>query len=146
MGTTIHAHIEVKRGMRWVHYGAPNVDRNYLLFAAINHERIEDFRPSIREQIIPQASIKDLPNDMSEVTEFCYLQDKSGMKLHGEGVLTAEDIRNLQNHLYELTNTELNYINKYDLEESIFRTYINGNSIASHQGWDDVRIIFWYDN
>ncbi len=142
MGTTIHAHIEVKRGNRWLHYGAPNVDRNYFVFACISGERKEDLREPIRSRIKPQASITGLPDDMSEVTKFCYNQDKHGMITHGEGVLTADNLRSLQSHLRE----DNDFYIRYDLEEDVFRTYINGNSIASHQGWDDVRIVFWYDN
>lgn len=143
MSTTIHAHIEVKKGDRWLHFAAPFVDKNYLLFAAINGERIEDFRESMRERIIPQASINHLPTDLSEVTRLCYQQDNEGYRLHGMGCLTATDIRNLQQHLNDINE---NSCKRYDLEEDVFKTYINGNSIASHQGWDDVRIVFWYDN
>lgn len=147
MGCTMHAHIEVKRDGRWLHYGAPDVQRDYIVFAVISGERIDSFRKSTREQIIPQASVKGLPDNMSEVTEFCYQQDKEGVSVHGEGVLTAEDLKNLQKHLNELSERWCGRrCTDYDLEEGIFKTYINGNTIALHQGWDDVRIVFWYDN
>lgn len=146
MGTTIHAHIEVKKNNKWLHFAAPNVESNYIVFAAINGERLEDFRESVRTKIHPQASITGLTDDISEVTAFCYEQDKKGYSIHGEGILTSNDIRNLQKHLYEINEQEQNYLHKYDLDETIFRTYINGNAISAHQGWDDVRIVFWYDN
>lgn len=143
MGTTIHAHIEVKRANKWLHYGAPNVPQDYLLFAAINGERRDDFRESMRVRITPQASIQGLPNDLSEITAFCYEQDRKSCRLHGEGALTAEDLKHLQTHLRTIND---NMHKRYDLEEDVFYHYINGNCIASHQGWDDVRIVFWYDN
>lgn len=143
MGTTIHAHIEVKKDNRWLHFAAPHVTQDYLLFAAINGEGLEWFRESVKERICPQASVTGLPDDLSEITAFCYEQDKASCKLHGEGALTTEDLIRLQAHLKEINDS---IYDKYDLEEHIFRTYINGNAIASHQGWDDVRIVFWYDH
>lgn len=142
MGTTLHAHIEVKKNNTWFHFAAPDVERNYILFAAMNGERINSIPSSYK--IKPQASHHGLPADITEVTKICYEQDKKGYHIHGEGTLTAENIKNLQNHLWEVfphvPKKEL------DLEETIFHTYINGNTIASHHGWDDVRIVFWYDN
>ena len=88
--------------------------------------------------------MNELPADMSEVTAFCYEQDSNMCRLHGEFVLTAEDIKNLQKHLWE--ENEYDPKAKWDLEDAIFHTYINGNTISAHQGWDDVRIIGWYDN
>lgn len=144
MGTTIHAHIEVKKNNTWFHYATPDVNRNYMLFAATNGERLEDFRPNVRDKIIPQTSIKGLPDDISDITKICYEYDINGRHVHGEGALTANDIRNLQRHLYELNEMELNYQNKWCLE-TLFKTYINDGTIASHKGWDDARIVFWYD-
>ena len=96
--------------------------------------------------IQPQASVKGLPADMSDVTEFCYNQDKEHYYLHGEGALSADDIYNLQEHLFALHADEPHCKLAYDLEESIFHTYVAGSSISRHLGWDDTRIVFWYDN
>lgn len=142
MSTTMHAHIEVKKNGKWLHFAAPTVQTNYILFAAINGEQIEDLRHP--ERITPQASIKGLPDDLSEVTKFCHEQDSESYYLHGEGALTAEDLENLQEHLWEIN--EYDPKAKWDLDTEIFRTYINGNAICAHQGWDDVRIVFWYDH
>lgn len=144
MGTTMHAHIEVKKNGRWFHFAAPIVPQNYFFFAVVNGEGLEYFRPSVREIIHPIASINELPNDMSEVTEFCYNQDKESFHVHGEGVLLAPDLRGLQYHLWDAN--EYDPKGKWDIDEVFFRTYINGNSIILHQGWDDVRVIFWYDH
>ena len=33
-----------------------------------------------------------------------------------------------------------------DLEESYFHCYIGGGAIATHKGFDDARLIFWFDH
>lgn len=145
MGTTMHAHIEVKKNGEWLHYGCPNVTRNYLVFACINGTRKEDFKeqPEIYDKIHPVTTIHELPYDMSEVTKFCLEIDNDRYKLKNFGVMNAEDIENLQHHIWEIKNPrDLDF----DLEEDVFKTYIGGNSIAAHEGFDDVRIIFWFDN
>lgn len=146
MGTTMHTHIETKKDGKWLHYGAPAVARDYAVFAAINGKRLDCLDEMLRKDIRPQASIKSLPDDMSEVTKICYEQDKESYYLRDEGILTAKDIENLQAHLDELREKHPHWIGSCDLEEDIFRTYIADSAIASHRGWDDVRIVFWYDN
>ena len=64
--------------------------------------------------------------------------------ISSECVLSADDLLRLQNHLQELNPYDSPM--KWDLEDSIFCTYIGGNAIARHDGWDDARIICWYDN
>lgn len=140
MGCSAHTHIEVKKDGKWFHFGAPNVKQNYILFAAMAGERLNDLRESTRNAIRPVARIHAMPNDISEVTKFCYEQDKKHYYLHNITVLEAKDLRPLQKHLDELDER------RYDLEENVFYTYINDNSLASHQGWDDLRIIMWFDN
>ena len=144
MGTSIHAHVEVKKDGQWHHYHAPIVERNYELFGMMAGVRAMLTRDG--RLFKPVASIKGLPEDISLVTKVAYEQDK-GKGVHHESVLTAEDIVKLQDLLYwahpEVVRTG---IDELDLEYSIFRTYINGNCIHSHQGWDDVRIVCWFDN
>ena len=149
MGTTLHAHIEVKKNGQWMHFGAPSVERDYRLFAAISGERLDEENPMPwMKGIEPLASVKSLPEDISYVTSFCYEQDKNKYRIHGEGALLAEDIKNLQDHLCKLViiSGDEEWANSCDLEIDIFHTFINDGSIALHRGWDDVRIVFWYDN
>lgn len=141
MGTTLHSHIEVKKDGIWYHFAAPAVERDYLVFAAISGERLDSLSESLQKRVKPQASVKGLPNDLSLVTRVSYEQDK-GLGLHGEGVLTSTDIKNLQEHLWEFDDRN-GY--RLDLEWNIFRTYISSSAIHVHKGWDDARIVFWYD-
>lgn len=143
MGTTMHAHIEVKKDGKWLHYGCPDVSRDYLVFACVDGTRKNSFKdsaPSSYDRIRPVCGIHELPDDMSEVTSVCLEEDRDcGLK--GFGVIYAPEIAALQKELKELMPSGLN-----DLEEDIFKTYIAGGSIAAHKGFEDVRIVFWYDN
>lgn len=146
MGTTMHAHIEVKKDGRWLHYGCPDVRRDYILFACINGTRREDFyesEPEIYNKINPVARIHKLPDDISEVTKICLATDSASCKLKGVGVLDSDDLIVLQHHLLEFKEPDGP---GYDLEEDIFKSYIGGNSIVRHEGFDDSRIVFWFDN
>jgi len=146
MGCIIHVHIEVKKDGVWHHFGAPTVNQNYELFAVIAGERLDDFRDSERQKIRPVAKIHSLPEDISLVTCISYEQDK-GLGIHNIGVLTADDLIKLQDQLYELNPwVDRTACSKLDLEWSLFHTFINGNILADHQGWDDLRIVFWFDN
>lgn len=140
----MHAHIEVRKGPQWFHFAAPIIPQNYIFYAAVNGEGLKDFRESIRNRIQPQASQRGMPFCMSEVTVACYQQDKKDYQLHGEGCLHAKDLEKLQQHLWEIN--EFDPKAKWDLEEQFFHTYIGGNALAAHDGWDDVRVIFWYSH
>lgn len=146
MGTTMHAHIEVKKDDRWLHYGCPDVERDYMVFACINGTRKDAFEDSadVYNRIHPVSTVHELPTDISEVTQICLEMDKSSYKLHGFGVLSGEDLEKLQRLLYEMFGNEKGTFN--DLEAGIFKTYIGGNSIARHEGFDDVRVVYWFDN
>lgn len=144
MGTTIHAHIEVKKNDKWLHYGCPDVKRDYLVFACINGMRKDDLKgPIIKNLITPVACSDTIPDDVSEVTRICLEQDAERYALKGFGVINCKGLERLQEQLRRFTNP--NSL-EYDLEEGIFKTYIAGNSIARHEGFDDVRVVFWYDN
>ena len=141
MGCNIHAHIEVKHDGNWLHFAAPNVARDYKLFNLIAAVRDQpaDCRPTVCKH-------QGLPDDISIVTKLC-LEQEQGYGAHHKGWLYDSDIRELQSRLYdihpEITRTG---IDELDLEHSIFSTYICGNSIASHDGFEDVRVVFWFDN
>lgn len=140
MGTSISAHIEVKKDGQWYHFGNPIVEQNYQLFALINGVRNDRF------QILrPVAKINRLPDDMSFVTRACVEQNKP--YVYSPCVLSSKDLEELQDRLYQLNpGVRRTGIDELDLEYSIFRHYVNGSSLADHPGWDDLRIIIWYDN
>lgn len=158
MGTTLHAHIEVNKDGRWLHYGCPDVMHNYLVFACINGMRKDSFdnrpelynkiRPVMKKSVIPD-DIHSLPEDISEVTKICLEMDRMDYKLKGFGVLDSEGLENLQqqlNEIYDQFPFTTGFDKKPDLEEDIFKTYIGGGAIAAHRYFNDVRIVFWYDN
>ena len=145
MATTIHAHIEVKKDGKWLHYGNPDVNTNYILFACINGLDKEEFKQRYFYHLIhPAAKVNELPDDISEVTKICLEMDKSDhARLRGFGVLDSEDIEKLQQNINEINKSS---VKQCDLEEDIFKTYIGGGAIAQHRGFDDVRIVFWFDH
>lgn len=146
MGCNIHTHIEVQKDGMWHHYSAPSIRRDYFLYAVIAGERLDCLRKSEQEEIRPVAKCKMLPDDITQVTRICYEQDKA-LGIHNISVLTAEDLVELQSKLYEYNPwVQRTGLDEYDLEHSVFGTYINGNTLAQHQGWDDLRVICWFDN
>lgn len=147
MGCNLHAHIEVKKAGQWHHFGQPNVERNYYLFSIITGERVNSKRDNIQSGFLPVAHIHEIPADISYVTKVCLEQDKAAYHIHHSGVLLAEDLPELQDCLYEgQPSVKRTGIDQLDLEYSIFRTYINGGTLTEHRGWDDLRIVFWFDN
>ena len=142
MGCFMRTHIEVKKNGRWYHLSQPMVRQDYYLYTVIAGVRADNY-PRVK----PVANIHTIPDDISFVTQMCLEQDKSGYFIHDEGVLTAEDLQLLQDRLYEYNpSIQRTGCDELDLEESVFRTYINGNTLSEHQGWDDLRIVFWFDN
>lgn len=143
MGANIHVHIEVKINGQWHHYAAPIVRRDYQLFAAVNGLRAEDIRPSNRPNAI--STHHKLPGDISLITRLSLEEDR-GRGLHDFGYLTSNDLVVLQNELYRIRpEVYRTGFDELDLEYSIFRTYVNGSTIASHPGYEDARVVYWYD-
>lgn len=141
MGCTMHAHIEVKCRGTWQHYANPIVTRDYGLFALIAGVRSED-----RPGITPICKHRGLPKDVSIITKACY-DETRGDGLHHEGWLESDELFPLQDELYRLNpDVKRTGIDRLDLEYGIFRTYINENCIATHTGFEDSRIVFWFDN
>lgn len=139
MSTTLHSHIEVRIGDQWHHYHAPIVDTNYKLFGLI---------AGVRTDVgYVVAKNRTMPEDISPVTAIAYESDK-GIGVHDTVVLDAADIKELQSRIYDVVypNVAPTGIDEGDLEYSIFKTYIAGNTIAAHEGFDDVRIVCWFDN
>lgn len=140
MGTSIHCHLEVSDGDKWYHWSAPAIYRDEIFF---------DLLAGIYGRIPPIVPLRDLPEGMSEVTSFCYNQDVENYSpLHHRGWLKSEELDLLQielNKHFKALHPEISP-RKYDLEDGYFHTFINGNAIMLHQGWKDVRLIFWFDN
>ena len=137
MGASIHMHIEVKSGDTWHHYAAPNMFWNAVFF---------DLVAGIYDKLQPVAPLRGLPENLSFVTQHDWKQDSENFRPHHVGWLKAKELIELQGRLnYIYAESTKNPIS-YGLESGLLNTFINGNSLASHQGWDDLRLIFWFDN
>ena len=85
MGCDIHLHTEVKIGGVWLHYGCPDVNRNYCVFA-----KMAGVRNDAGYGITPIAAPRGLPKDVSELTAFaCELYGEDG---HSHSFLTSGEV------------------------------------------------------
>lgn len=132
MSKRIRAHIEVKLGDQWFHYAAPEVETNLELFDLLDIAG--------REHEFPTATL-------SQVTAMSLQSDKDRIGATGLGVVMADQLWDLQAELYRrFPGVKKTGIDELDFEHSIFRTYINDNALCRHDGWDDLRIVFWFSN
>lgn len=138
MGAAIRQHIEVKdaNGV-WHHFGAPNTWKDYIYFGLL---------AGVRDAVGPIVEPRGLPDDLSFVTKFCFEQDAAdGFGNKHVGWLSAEELRELQKRLDEhYRELHTSYID-HDLEAHYFSTYIAGGCVATHKGWEDARLVFWFD-
>lgn len=137
MGASIHMHIEVKSHGIWYHYAAPHMFRNFIFF---------DLLGGIYGKHQPVVPPRGLPHDRTFVTQHDWTQDGESSRLHHAGWLSANELPELQARIKELCQGTGADPMSYDLECGILNTFVNGNSLSQHQGWDDLRLIFWFDN
>lgn len=137
MGASIHMHIEVRSGDTWHHYAAPHMFRNGIFF---------DLVAGINGKLQPVVPPRGLPENLSFITRHDWEQDSKSYRLHHAGWLSAEELAELQERLKEVCGNSARSHLDYDLEEGFLHTYINGNALTLHQGWNDLRFIFWFDN
>ena len=150
MGCDIHFHIELLNGEsnKWEHYAAPNVKRNYDLFAVIADVRNY-------ANIKPISEPKGIPDDISLITSIdC---ERIGRDGHSHSWLDSSEIIKLEDHLSEMAtkDSSKNFLS-YDLEYGILNTYCFGDGFTSFLKYDDVeylpkpytdvRFVFWFDN
>ena len=144
MSTTLYAHIEVKFEGRWEHFAACSVYKNYLLSAAINGTRADNLAAG-REIPKPAAGRTGIPADATAVTKACIAREV-GPEPANACVLDAEQIQEVQDEMYRVRpEVKKTGIDQFDFEHSVFHTYINGNAIAAHTGFEDVRMICAFD-
>jgi hypothetical protein len=139
MGCDIHLHVEVKIEGKWQNWTAPNLDRNYDLFA-----KMADVR-NYNQGTVPISKPKGLPEDISVVTKLSY--DHWGVDGHshswlGYGALTVlEEWINNQEHLE-------GHRKVWEFDR-MFGWFL-GNGFLDKGSWpdgvDDVRFVFWFDN
>ena len=136
MSTSVHMHVEVKKDGQWQHYSAPHIPTDHTFYDLIS---------GVYGKICPIAAPRGLPSDLSSMTAYCYaLDEKNFSRLHHQSWLGPEELLRLQQQLNELLPTT-NPLDR-DLEEGYLRCYINNNAISAHRGFDDSRIVFWFDN
>ena len=141
MGQNIHAHIEVKHNDAWEHFSAPCVIRDYKLYRLMGSNRdVAGLRTVIGVK-------PGMPADASIITRRCLEldTDQYGKSIVNTAhVIDAAGIAALQD-AYRNARPELS-LPESDLEETIFHCYIAGNPIFAHDGFEDVRIVYWFDN
>lgn len=129
MGCDIHLHVEIKVGGKWLHYNAPDIDRNYRLFTKMAGVRARD------NEINPIAQPRGLPPDASETTQW----EAKRWELDGHS------------HSY-LTSAELTELRNWGLGDTF--GYLCGSSLDGMMEYptsyppdlEDVRFVFWFDN
>ncbi len=145
MGCDIHLHTEVKINGVWHHYGCPNMDRNYSVFA-----KMADVRNG--RDITPISQPRGIPDDATTLTK--YDRERWDGDGHSHSWLGAAEIA----VLFDFINTELN------LADRRFKTvgwwceenfgYLFGNTWGGFtrypderpEGLEDIRFVFWFDN
>jgi len=139
MSASIHMHIEVRSGDTWYHYASPSLFRqgNTIFF---------DLLGGIYDKHKPIVPPRGLPENLSFVTQHDWKQDSEGYSLHHAGWLSADELWELQAQINKLYSEPNTVSMASDLESGLLHTFINGNVLAMHQGWDDLRLIFWFDN
>lgn len=133
MGCDIHVHVEVKINDKWEHYSAPEVPRNYALFAKMAGVRNSG-------DIEPISKPKGLPDDLTNTTKRDSLRcDESS---HSHSWLDLNELRILQKWIYAQKSYPL-----WDFGQ------VFGNNLASFMEARgefpeirDVRAVFWFNN
>lgn len=138
-------HIEVRpAGLTdWYHYAAPSIRQDYGLFSLMS-----DIRRN--SGIAPVVQPKGLPHDLSLVTRLCFAVDAERYPPHGASWLGRDEITDLREAWAALVRSRGGnpYDLNHDLECGIFHTYMCGNEIEGIDGtpFEDVRLVFWFDN
>lgn len=129
MGRDMYAHIEVKYNGDWHHYAAPSVDRDKRLF----------------DLFVARGQTSDIPYDASVVTKHCYELAKRRYEPRNVCVVRSGKLPALQDAIHDAYGEPRN-IARHDLEYNIFRTYVDEGTLAEHSGFDDLRVVCWFDN
>lgn len=146
MGCDIHLHIEVKLSGKWEHWGAPDINRNYALFALMADVRNDG-------TIKPICQPKGLPKDIHLLTKLDYNRAKSDY--HSMSWFGIDEIKKLSDAFEnkELLDTIL-HKTWGNLEIDILRTWLFRDGFAGFKDYpesypsvlEDVRFVFWFDN
>ena len=131
MGCDIHAHVEIERNGKWIHWARPRIPRSYQLF-----ERMAGVRGDTEKAIVPP---KGLPGGLTESTILDRQMDDSDG--HSESWLSSSELAQIESEFS-------------DFDEECGWLFGNGvagflqgcDPDASALGVTDVRLVFWFDN
>ncbi len=143
MGCDIHLHVEVKINGKWEHYNAPYIHRHYRLFARMARVRKSDDL-SDGECFKPRG----IPTDVSTTTKFAY--ERWGVDAHDASWLGAVEAGCIQEWYHSDEKNDnphpplFGYVFGNDIDTYV-RFPKDGNRIRS-LGFEDARIVFWFDN
>jgi hypothetical protein len=139
MGCDIHAHVEIKVSGKWYHYNHPKIDRYYELFARMANVRNNG-------SIEPISEPRGLPEDITFTTR--YDRNWDGVDGHSDSWLSAKEVADLGKWV-EAKRKEFAPKVWYSFEHHDVG-YIFGNGWDDCErrpkGYEDARLVFWFDN
>lgn len=141
MRCDIHLHTEVKVQGVWQHYGHPNIDRRYGLFA-----KMAGVRDCPAWKTEPISAPKGVPHDMSIVTAISHenwMDDG-----HSHSWLDAQEICALEDWYREKIQGE--WEDRFDsqfgcLFGNQWSDFVRYRNEVPEQ-IEDIRFVFWFDN
>jgi hypothetical protein len=132
MGCDIHAHIEVKIKGKWEHYSVPSIQRSYLLFS-----KMAGVRGGMPGDPTPIAEPRGIPDDITTLTRFNL--DIWEEDAHSRSWISGAEMAEIEKWHEE------KWERQYPREP--FGYLFNDNfGPPYHDGIEDVRIVFWFDN
>ena len=142
MGCDIHAHLEAKKDGAWHHLGSLDIDRDYVLFAILGGARLDVAQARTDKKIVPMANMSGIPDNASAETRRGFDRDGAYFFTHSPGAIYASQLPRLKRMLEKVDPC---YRNGANLEEDVFHARVNDGTLTEHKGWDDLRIVFWFD-
>jgi len=136
VGCDIHVHVEIKIKGEWHHYNHPDVDRNYQLFGRM---------AGVRGTDEPIAELRGLPQDVTKATAFDR-QVHWGSDAHSVSWLTAEEVGQLEEEMKTVGYREADFGYLFGNHFYCLKKYPEEFDRHRDEGFDDARIVFWFDN
>lgn len=132
MGCDIHAYVEIKIHGKWQLYSQPRIKRDYDLFGKMAGVR--------NEFEIPIAKPRGLPKNVSEIVKL--ESDFDGSDGHSHSWLNRKEIMALIEWSEDpmFCHDNLGYMN------GNYITSLNDGETDHPEEYDDVRLVFWFDN
>ncbi len=140
MGCDIHLHVEAKIKGKWEHYSHPFISRNYWLFSRMAGVRDNG-------EICAIAKPRGLPGDISASTQFDAGQ--WGSDAHTCSWLSAGEAGEVQRQYEERhggTSHPPLFGYLYGNDIDCYVTPGSDSARLKALGFEDARIVFWFDN